>query len=318
MRAPSENLLTWWRHLKCLYGFTPFNAGNRSETRQKILVWHTNLRVLVFLNILTGPPQNWRSTLTFPLEPKISPQAYHLVASLLCEKQYRLTAKAYASNGIQPQNVHTEGVNGYRGYIASNDIIQDDRAAVQSAIHVSPHDGMEIKAHPFFKGIDWQKLHTMTSPFVPEGLNGADDTKYFDEESYQSTSVNSSSANQQLPQRDHSDAHETQPPEENNELNIKKRARDRLLRDPIHRKELLDLRKEVAFWGYTYRRPKTLDPPANEVTGKRRVTLAGSACVPPAALSQQLHGVAPINETRDCANSGEYSGTTLNGEESEL
>jgi len=274
--------------------------------------------IRVFLRILTELPQNWRNTLTFPLEPKISPQAYHLVASLLCEKQYRLTAKAYAPNGFRLQNDHTEGVNGYGGYIASNGILNSERAAsraTQSAIHVLPHDGIEIRAHPFFKGIDWQRLHTMTPPFVPEGLNGADDTKYFEEESYQSTSVNSSSANQQLAQRDYSDAHEIQLPEKNNELNMKKRARDKLLRDPIHGKELLDLRKEVAFWGYTYRRPKTLDP---LVTRRRRVTLAGSANVSPAAPCQQLHGVAPINETRDGANSGGYSGTTLDGEESEV
>lgn len=247
------------------------------------------------------------------------------MASLLCDNQYRLTARAYTPNGFQPQNDHTEGVNRYGGYIASNDTLQGERAAnradcaVQSAIHVLPHDGMEIRAHPFFKGINWQKLHTMTPPFVPEGLNGADDTKYFEEESYQSTSTNSSSANEQLPQRDHSNVHETQSPK-NNELNMKKRARDKLLRDPIHGKELLDLRKEVAFWGYTYRRPKTLDPIANDVTGRRRVTLSGSASVAPAAPSQKLHGVAPTNdrETRAGANSREYSGTTLDGEGSEL
>ncbi|KAF8424933.1 kinase-like domain-containing protein [Tirmania nivea] len=298
----------WWSLgiiiYECLYGFTPFNAGNRSETRKKILDWH--------------------NTLTFPLEPKISPQAYHLVASLLCEKQYRLTAKTYDPNGFQPQNDHTAGVNRYGDYIASSDILHGERPAnctdraIQSAIHVLPHDGMEIRAHPFFKGIDWQKLHTMTPPFVPEGLNGADDTKYFEEESYQSTSVNSSSENQQLPQRDHPDVSERQPPEKNNELNMKKRARDKLLQDPIHGKELLDLRKEVAFWGYTYRRPKALDPLADEVTGRRRVTLAGSASVPPAAPNHQLHGVAPTNETGTGANSGEYSGTTLDGEELEL
>jgi len=238
-----------------------------------ILVWCTNFMVLAFLRILTRPPQNWRHTLTFPLEPKISPQAYHLVASLLCEKQHRLTARAYAPNDFQPQNSHTESINGYESYTASSGILQ-----CKGAIHVLPHDGMEIRAHPFFKGIDWQKLHTITPPFVPEGLNGADDTKYFEEESYQSTNANSNSANEPLSQCDHPNVHETRPPGGSNEFNIKKRARDKLLQDPIHGKELLDLRKEVAFWGYTYRRPKTPDPLA---TRRRRVTLAGPASVSP-------------------------------------
>ncbi|ORZ39913.1 kinase-like domain-containing protein, partial [Catenaria anguillulae PL171] len=36
----------------------------------------------------------------------------------------------------------------------------------------------EVKAHAFFKGIDWSNLHAMTPPFVPE-LESDTDTKYF-------------------------------------------------------------------------------------------------------------------------------------------
>ncbi|RKP02470.1 hypothetical protein CXG81DRAFT_29496 [Caulochytrium protostelioides] len=39
----------------------------------------------------------------------------------------------------------------------------------------------EIKAHPWFKGINWDTIRTQTPPFVPE-LNGPDDTRYFEDE----------------------------------------------------------------------------------------------------------------------------------------
>ena len=36
----------------------------------------------------------------------------------------------------------------------------------------------EIKAHPFFKGIDWDRLRLMKAPFIPE-LRSITDTSYF-------------------------------------------------------------------------------------------------------------------------------------------
>ena len=37
----------------------------------------------------------------------------------------------------------------------------------------------EIKKHPFFKGIDWDKLRSKKAPFTPQ-LTGPTDTRYFD------------------------------------------------------------------------------------------------------------------------------------------
>jgi protein-serine/threonine kinase len=38
----------------------------------------------------------------------------------------------------------------------------------------------EIKAHPFFKGIDWKNLRSQRSPFIPQ-LQSSIDTSYFDD-----------------------------------------------------------------------------------------------------------------------------------------
>lgn len=37
----------------------------------------------------------------------------------------------------------------------------------------------EIKAHPFFNGIDWMQIRKMKAPFVPQ-LTSLEDTRYFD------------------------------------------------------------------------------------------------------------------------------------------
>jgi serine/threonine kinase 38 len=37
----------------------------------------------------------------------------------------------------------------------------------------------EIKAHPFFKGVDWKRIHEKTAPCIPE-LTSEVDTANFD------------------------------------------------------------------------------------------------------------------------------------------
>lgn len=47
--------------------------------------------------------------------------------------------------------------------------------------YVYPNDAEDIKAHRWFKDIQWDHLHQMTPPFVPI-IRGVDDTHYFEEE----------------------------------------------------------------------------------------------------------------------------------------
>lgn len=46
---------------------------------------------------------------------------------------------------------------------------------------VFPYDAEDIKAHKWFKGIPWERLHKLDPPFVPM-IRSPDDTQYFDEE----------------------------------------------------------------------------------------------------------------------------------------
>ncbi|KAG8169290.1 hypothetical protein KVR01_000035 [Diaporthe batatas] len=46
---------------------------------------------------------------------------------------------------------------------------------------VFPYDAEDIKAHKWFKGVPWERLHELDPPFVPL-LRSTDDTQYFDDD----------------------------------------------------------------------------------------------------------------------------------------
>ena len=52
-----------------------------------------------------------------------------------------------------------------------------------SEIRLGKNGSAEIKAHPFFKGINWQKIKEMKPPFIPQIKNDYD-VKYFDNFEY--------------------------------------------------------------------------------------------------------------------------------------
>lgn len=184
--------------------------------------------------------------------------------------------------------------------------------------YVFPYDAEDIKAHKFFKGLPWERLHTMPPPFIPS-LRSEYDTRYFDEEESISDMEESSRASSPSPIEDGAvdgadnaqkkDALRTEKSEmicgfsplvkeaalkwvatpydsarmkmieaEIEQLAAtglslpdrdillefihrfgkkeRKRPRDRLLRDPETKKEVMEIRKRSAFLGYTWKRPR--------------------------------------------------------------
>ncbi|CAD6504147.1 BgTH12-05884 [Blumeria graminis f. sp. triticale] len=239
----------------CLYGHTPFLAeeGGRQQTKLNILNHKTMFRI--------------------PSRPLVSRKCQDLLSCMIQEKGNRLSSKKYRSK--------EHGLN------LKQDVDYTGR-------YVYPNDAEEIKEHKWFRDIQWDYLHMMVPPTIPE-ISSTDDTRYFDEED--SISDFSESTGQVLyTQEEISNAlkpfnHDIQmlvtgyisfpydsarlkdiereidqfflPTEQKHYLKAvvklfgrreKKRPRDKLLRDKVIGPKVLEVRKNYAFLGYTYRR----------------------------------------------------------------
>ncbi|KIO09885.1 hypothetical protein M404DRAFT_131052 [Pisolithus tinctorius Marx 270] len=187
----------WWSlgviMFECLYGYPPFVSRSRHVTRQKIL--------------------NWKDTLKFPPRPHVSHEGINLMRQLLCEPEDRLGSQSTAS----VFRLDTHAIHARRSGFLSPPSHAGDGAQL-------------IKAHPWFRGIDWESIHKYPAPYRPE-LSNPEDTRHFDSEI---------------------------PPEPLAPANgvLADATKDPLLRDRIHGEEILNVRKALAFAGFTHRSPR--------------------------------------------------------------
>ncbi|KAF9524002.1 kinase-like domain-containing protein [Crepidotus variabilis] len=98
----------------------------------------------------------------------------------------------------------------------------------------SGNDGAHlIKGHPWFKGIDWQNIHRYPAPYKPE-LQSPEDTRHFDSD---------------IPAEPLAPANGAAPDA----------TKDPLLKHKIHGAEILDVRKALAFAGFTHKSPRMIE-----------------------------------------------------------
>ncbi|KAL9123742.1 MAG: hypothetical protein Q9217_006858 [Psora testacea] len=228
-----------------------------------------------------------RNSLRFPndREYRVSREAIHLIGNLLQEKEHRLSSKKYMLNDYQhSRRVPGQLINTYA----------DPNATDYRGRFVYPDDATDIKGHPFFGRIVWDRHHLTRPPFVPD-TSSLDDTKYFDEEdpisdiddaasqsdSYEDADQGGVSVNLGTNPATQADGQHYQvmggatigntkaPSEEgkNAKGKTKKRPRDKVLRDKEVGRHVLELRKKGAFIGYTYRRPNLVS--LNDERGKQ-------------------------------------------------
>ncbi|KAI9572151.1 kinase-like domain-containing protein [Boletus coccyginus] len=190
----------WWSlgviMFECLYGRPPFTCNSRHVTRQKIL--------------------NWRQSLKFPTRPHVSHEGTSLMKALLCEPEDRLGSQVSASV-FRPDS---RAIQARR----SGFIIPTSRTT----------DGAEmIKAHPWFRGIEWDNIHRFPAPYRPE-LTDPEDTRHFDSDI---------------------------PPEPLAPANgvPANATKDPLLRNEVHGEEILNVRKALAFAGFTHKSPRAIN-----------------------------------------------------------
>ncbi|KAI8938613.1 hypothetical protein NX059_004485 [Plenodomus lindquistii] len=259
----------WWSIgiilYECLYGCTPFFCDNRQATKARILDHRRWLRF---------PPDQRFARPNIDRVPlmSVTRNAMDLITRLLEERPDRLSSKRYREND----------------WILRDKAIGTRRTRnLYTTGHIVCHnDAEDIKAHPFFRNIQWSTLHLTRPPFVPRVHGGQPITKYFDDESeIMSASDHLDSSSYEVdgiptpcvagllgdeaptPTPDSAFAKGQAPIPAYEQVckgfqkvrrrkKEKKRPRDKLLRDPQVGRAVLELRKKGAFVGYTYRRPR--------------------------------------------------------------
>ena len=91
---------------------------------------------------------------------------------MLQEKEHRLCSSKYMINDYEESK---------RSVIESGDSTSNQDVRDFQGRFVYPDDATDIKAHPFFHGIPWDRLHLTKAPDVPD-VRSRYDTKYFDED----------------------------------------------------------------------------------------------------------------------------------------
>lgn len=142
----------WWSLgiilFECLYGHTPFLSedGGRHATKQNIV--------------------RHKETFAIPPQPFISRRGHHLITSLICDQEERLSSPRYR---VSP----TSCPGGFT--IRGRQHRRADRPIV------FPYDAEDIKQHPWFRDVPWERLSQIHPPWAPY-ISGQSDTRYFEEE----------------------------------------------------------------------------------------------------------------------------------------
>ena len=152
--------------------------------------------------------------------------------------------------------------------------------------------------HPWFRGIDWENIHRYPAPYHPE-LNNPEDTRHFDDDipaevrspprySFACTDL-FLPLSQPLAPANGAPADAT---------------RDPLLRDKVHGEEILNVRKALAFAGFTHKSPRVVSyVRADKAFDPEPDTYGNSDVPPPLVDVEGQRGRSTIREARDVGKS---------------
>ncbi|CAK7219619.1 hypothetical protein SCUCBS95973_003876 [Sporothrix curviconia] len=120
---------------------------------------------------------NHETVFALPSWPPVSRRCQQLMAALVADRSRRLCSKRYQLKDAAIAEL-TKIADG--GHTPSKDRFGLAAGRSMARQYVFPFDAEDIKAHKFFKGLPWERLHQMPPPFVPK-IRSDDDTQYFDD-----------------------------------------------------------------------------------------------------------------------------------------
>lgn len=156
----------WWSIgiilFECIYGYTPFlSERGRQETKKNIAVsWNMAIQNGHCFRIVTPAYQEHETKFYFPMQPRVSDKCQDLLYRLVRGKETRLCSRRYLTKEKARTN--------------------SKKPADATGHHVFPDDAEDIKSHRWFKNVPWDRMDSLTPPFVPQ-VRSPVDTRYFDE-----------------------------------------------------------------------------------------------------------------------------------------
>jgi protein-serine/threonine kinase len=270
---------------ECFFGRTPFYSENRMLTKESIVSHHSTLHF--------PKHERWSrpSTEARVWLPPPSELALDLMQGILTDKDVRLSSRQYRQNeaarvGRRPSNPMTPQAK----HVYPNG---SEEIKVHEFFHGIPWAHMHLKSPPFVPRVrekqsitkyfeDEKDIVSEESSLYRSTKDQADETMHLNAaESLQREKIDvglqtcSDAELQRIREhygasyatwksermaflhrhrleKDEADDEPSKPKKE------KKRPRDKVLRDVVLGKKVMDIRKKKAFFGYTYRRPKPL------------------------------------------------------------
>lgn len=226
---PYDHSCDWWSMgviiFEMLYGYPPFASKTREGTKQKIM---EHSKWLKFPSYVTN-----MKTQQFSYAGEVSREARDLIRNLVTAQTQRL-------GSLKGEEYNLNSVISYI---------------------INGKDSQEIKKHPWFKDIDFTKIHELPPPWIPV-LNSDYDTRYFDQ----------TAAEQGLVGVYATAIGQVRPPAATTEQNMSGiiTAKDGNLKDKmllsfdsntsdgqddnnLQSPSVMELRKKLAFVGFTYK-----------------------------------------------------------------
>jgi len=148
--------------------------------------------------------------------------------------------------------------------------------------------------HPWFRGIDWENIHKYPAPYQPS-LNNPEDTRHFDDDIPAEVCP--------FPRYPSSPLISPQPLAPANGAPADA-TRDPLLRDKVHGEEILNVRKALAFAGFTHKSPRVVGyVRADKAFDPEPDTYGNSDASPPLVDMDDQRGRSTVREKHDLGKS---------------